>query len=166
MKDIDGEIWIPIFRNYAVSNMGRVKSFYKRQPRILKLGNNGNGYMFAGINIEGRRINYYVHRLVADLFLKNTDPLKKTVNHHNGKNDNTHSSLSWMTQSENSKHGVENGLLPKGNKSYLSILDELQVQVIKSLKGDLKQKQIANYFNVTPSNIGAIYRGKSWKHVC
>jgi transcriptional regulator len=44
-------------------------------------------------------------------------------------------------------------------------LDEYQVRVIKSLKGELSQVDIADYFKVSRANIHAIVAGKTWKHL-
>lgn len=165
IKDLDGEFWIPIFREYQISNMGRVLSNKRQVPIILKTYPNNRGYHLVHFRISGKRRALTVHRLVADIFLKNIDPTKTTVNHHFGKDDNRATSLSWMTQSENSTHAVHNGLLPRGVDSYLSSLDEVQVKTIKSLKGELTQRELSDYFKVGRGCINSIHRGQSWKHI-
>lgn len=163
--DLDGEIWVPVFRDYEISNMGRVASSKGRNKRIIKSYPNNRGYHLIHPRINGRRVACTVHRLVALIFLKNINPLKVTVNHHFGKDDNRATSLSWMTYSENSQHGADNDLLHRGSKHYKTSLDETQVRTIKSLRGDIKTKYISEYFNVSSSNIGCIFRGQSWGHV-
>lgn len=164
-NDLDGEIWVPLLRDYEISNMGRVVSNKGTYPRIMRTYLNNRGYHLVHLRINNKRIAYTVHRLVALIFLKNTDPSKTTVNHNVSKDDNRAGSLSWMTQSDNSLHGVTNGLLPKGVESYMSILDELQVKTIKSIKRGLTQQKIASYFRVNRGTIGSIIRGITWKHV-
>lgn len=164
--DIEGEVWIPIFRDYEISNMGRVASVKGRTKRLIKTYTNNRGYHLIHPRINNKRIVYTVHRLVAMIFVKTLDHKKVTVNHHFGKDDNRASSLSWMTYSENTRHGVSNGLLPKGSESYLAKLDEFQVKVIRSLRGELTQKQIGEYFKVSRGGtIGKIMLGQTWKHV-
>lgn len=165
IADLQGEIWVPIFRRYAISNMGRVKSFVGIKPRILRPADNGSGYFYVVICIGGKKINWLIHRLVALIFVKNINPLRVTVNHHKGTFDNRYSSLSWMTQKENSIHGVENGLLKSGSKHHNSVLDETQVQTIKSLANEIKVKHLALYFNVSLGNIYGIINGKRWRHM-
>lgn len=165
MKDIEGEVWVSIFREYEISNMGRVRSLKRAVPIVMKQYPNNRGYLLVHFRIAGGRIARTVHRLVADIFLKNTDPKKTTVNHDLDKSDNRASSLSWMTQSDNSTHGVINGLLPRGEDSYLAKLDETQVRTIKSIGSYLTQKEMADYFRVSRSVIQCILQGKTWKHV-
>ena len=93
---------------YQVSNFGRVLS--KKSGLLRKFGDNGNGYKFVPLS-NGMVKNFYVHRLVADAFIPNPDR-KQTVNHKDGIKSNNHvSNIEWATQSENSQHGFDNGLI-------------------------------------------------------
>lgn len=60
------------------------------------------GYMKANITIDGKPEYILVHRLVAECFVLNPDPLTKTtVDHKNRiRHDNRKSNLRWATQSE------------------------------------------------------------------
>lgn len=165
MSDLELEVWVPIFRHYEISNMGRVRSLKRNVHIIMKQYLINSGYYIVHFRVGNRRIARTVHRLVADIFLKNIDPKKTTVNHEFGKSDNRASSLSWMTQVENSLHALSNGLLPRGTQSYLAKLDETQVKTIKSIGSSLTQLQLARYFKVSRSNIGSILSGKVWKHL-
>lgn len=162
---IDGEVWVPIFRNYAISNMGRIKSNKYGYDRLLRTYKNNRNYDCVDFRVNGKGKKSTVHRLVALIFLKNTNPEKITVNHHFGKDDNRAESLSWMTYSENTKHGVENGLLHRGVKHYAATLDEVQVKTIKSMKREFPYKVIANHFKVKINVVGSIMQGKAWKHL-
>jgi len=165
IENLEGEIWVPIFRYYSISNMGRVMSNKREVPIIMRTYLQNRNYHLVHFRIDGNRRCYTVHRLVAMIFLKNTDPLKVTVNHENGKDDNRAQSLSWMTYSENSRHGAENDFLHRGSKHWKTTLDEIQVKTIKSLVGELTRKQIANYFKISTASLGSIISGKSWGHV-
>lgn len=86
------EIWKDIKgyeRLYQISNYGRVKSLVfnnnickKKREKILSPTDNGKGYLIIGLRKNGKRKNYYIHRLVAEHFLKNDKNLKE-VNHIN-----------------------------------------------------------------------------------
>lgn len=49
---------------YEVSDLGRVRSFARRQSRMLCLKPRSNGYVEATLSIDGRRVDVGVHRLV------------------------------------------------------------------------------------------------------
>lgn len=74
---------------YQVSNLGRVKSLerldsnrHKVKERILKAGND-KGYRFVILYKNGKK-RFYVHRLVAQVFLPNPEN-KPFVDHINTK---------------------------------------------------------------------------------
>lgn len=116
-KDIEGYEGL-----YQISNIGRIKSQQRNVPhkgmgkfsvpeRIRKPGDNGHGYLILPLCKNGAVKSRYVHRLVATAFIPNLER-KSTVNHKNGiKADNRVENLEWATQSENSQHGFDNGLI-------------------------------------------------------
>lgn len=93
----------------AVSSGGNVWSYKSGQWRELKQNDNGSGYLRVGIGHENPT---YVHRLVAETYIPNPDPLHKTqINHIDGnKRNNSVSNLEWCTPSENDKHAFAVGL--------------------------------------------------------
>lgn len=119
---------IPGFENYLVSNTGNVKR--KELTRIVKdshggymvrhdsekmiaVTDNGNGYLIASITQNGKRKNFYVHRLVANAFLER-DVTKEYVNHIDfDKKNNNVSNLEWCTQKENIAHSLKHLCKPK-----------------------------------------------------
>lgn len=82
---------------YRVSNKGRVSNY----KRILTPTDNGNGYLIIGLCKDGKKKNFYIHRLVAGAFIDNPKN-KPVVNHrdYNTKNNNAEN-LEWATQKEN-----------------------------------------------------------------
>lgn len=115
-----GEIWKPVpgyEGAYEISNMGRLRSLTRTRivnnchggtsPRtdkghVLAPGNNGNGYAYVSLRDNGVRTNYYVHRLVAKVFLDKPEGENLVVDHrdHNRSN-NVVNNLEWVTQKEN-----------------------------------------------------------------
>lgn len=99
-KDIDG------YEGYQVSNLGNVKSLnYKctGKERILSPGIK-NGYLYVGLCKDGKRKDYYIHRLVAEAFIPNPFKLP-CVNHKNeDKTDNRVENLEWCTYSYNNTY--------------------------------------------------------------
>jgi hypothetical protein len=111
---------------YKVSNMGNIKSLYKEynlpnggirkcDEKIMKCGMSGE-YRVVLLFKNGKRKYFYIHRLVASLFILNPDNLPE-VNHKKGiKIDNRSSELEWVTRSQNIKHAYD-VLNKKANKN-------------------------------------------------
>lgn len=114
------EIWkpvsIPPFEGrYEISSLGRVRStefFFtdatgrtqRLSSRIRKLSNNHAGYPICDLQAGGYIKRFFVHRLVAFVFLPK-DQVSEQVNHKNGiRDDNRIENLEWISASENCKH--------------------------------------------------------------
>lgn len=173
MKD---EIWRDVLGyegHYLISNMGRVKSIKLKKNKILNPGRNSGGYLHVSLYKNKTQTSQLVHRLVAEVFLANTQG-KRTVNHINGiKTDNMVSNLEWATYSENQKHAFANGLkcnkgLLNGQKNGQSKLTKDQVIEIRALCDlGVKRKDIILKMglDVDPTRISAIKTRKSWPHI-
>ena len=130
------EVWQDIkgFEGYyQVSNMGRAKSlertvengrgYYKTVPeKILKVYDNGRGYLFVQLCKDGKVKNCFVHRLVADAFCENPSGYKE-INHINeDKSDNRAENLEWCDRAYNIKYGTRNQrMAEKRGKAVISI---------------------------------------------
>ena len=105
------EIWKDVRglkKHYKVSNMGRVKSYKKRKPAILKPMKNKSGYYFVGLFFKGTSKDYLIHRLVLETFKGLGEFPKIYCNHIDcDKTNNKLSNLEWCTNVENSKHYAE-----------------------------------------------------------
>lgn len=125
------EIWKPILNYellYEISNFCRVRSLDKRvkskhgyaikKGKILKQSIRLCYYSFLLIK-DHKYKTLYVHRCIAQSFIKNPDN-KPQVNHKNGiKTDNRIENLEWVTCSENSLHAYASGL-SRVNKTMLN----------------------------------------------
>lgn len=103
------EVWKEIndFSNYEVSNFGKIRN--KKTLQELKYGL-VRGYPHIDLYSLKNRKNYYIHRLVAELFVPNPEN-KPQVNHIDGnKLNNNVNNLEWVTESENIIHGIKTGL--------------------------------------------------------
>jgi len=116
--EINSEIWRSInsYTKYEVSNIGRVRNAYT--GRILKLNTVREGYYQTSLFKDLKKINYYVHRLVAQQFISNPEN-KQFVDHINhDKKDNNVSNLRWVDKSQNGmnrmKHNTNMSSIYKG----------------------------------------------------
>jgi hypothetical protein len=112
---------------YEVSSNGEVKSLERRvnhngrtrtvKERVLATSLRA-GYKIVKLNKDGKQETFYVHRLVADAFISNPDPInKKEVNHKDGnKLNNDYSNLEWCTHQENMIHAFQTGLIKRRTK--------------------------------------------------
>lgn len=101
-------MWKQIERypKYEVSDSGEVRN--AETHHILKQFDNKRGYMKVSlVGDDGKQHNVSVHRLVADAYVNNLDPEKRTqVNHINEvKTDNRSGNLEWVTPSQSIRHG-------------------------------------------------------------
>lgn len=106
-KDIDGYEGL-----YAVSNLGRIKSyerwcgFYLKPEIIRNTFYKSNGYESIDLyDINHKKKKHLVHRLVANAFIEN--PLNKPEVNHKDCNpqNNEANNLEWATSKENKQSG-------------------------------------------------------------
>lgn len=108
---------------YQVSNLGRIKSLpkpmtngkgnYYRKERILKPIIQNTGYLTVTLYKNKKDDIYYIHRLVAETFLKNPDNLP-VINHKDeNKTNNCVDNLEWCTDEYNLNYGTRNKSISK-----------------------------------------------------
>lgn len=156
---------------YQVSNLGRVKSFYK-SGKILKPGIAGVGRKsrYRSITLYKNKIpkTQSLHRVVAKAFIINPEN-KPHINHKDAiPSNNCVNNLEWCTPVENMKHADEMGLIPRvcGESHPNSKLSDNGVRhILKKLSDGFSTYQIAAEYNVTQSIISDINLGVAWKHI-
>jgi hypothetical protein len=101
------EVWLPVKGCdgvYEVSNLGRVKSLKYNKERVLKGGVNSAGYVNVILFVDGVKIFYNVHQLVAITFLGHNPNRHKLVVDHidNDRLNNNLENLQLISHRENS----------------------------------------------------------------
>ena len=90
---------IMVLENYRITRKGQIWSCYSKKFLKTRLS---NGYYGFTITKEKKVYNYYIHRLLAIVFIPNSIDERNIVNHKNGnKTDNDITNLEWVTQKEN-----------------------------------------------------------------
>lgn len=164
------EIWktYPKFNFIEGSNLGRARTLdrvvsTKRGPRVVKgrilaQHSNGTGYLQVGPRINGRKINIYVHRLVAECFLPNPENLPE-INHkdNNPLNNNT-SNLEWCSRKFNMRYREKYGTPAKESVPKLPVYAvELKTQKVLWFES---QREAERSLGVAQQSISAVLKGK------
>ena len=146
---------------YQVSNYGRVKSFQKNYPKIMKSGVQSKGYVQIRLHKNRHSKNCGVHVLVAQAFIFN--PAQKSeVDHRNGdKTNNCIWNLNWATRSENAARAYQLGLIKvnRGTQCHYAKLNAEEVIYIRKNPDTLKIRELSEKFNVSRETIKRVRAG-------
>lgn len=145
MKSFTDEIWKDIKGwegLYQVSSHGRVKSFRKKEPRLLSTCIGIHGYCVVLLHDgNGHRKNERVHRLVAQTFIPNPNNYPY-INHKDEDKTNNHvENLEWCTAEYNSNFGTCKSRI--GNSNSRPILKyDLEGNFIREYKSMSEAERI------------------------
>lgn len=178
IKFLNGERWKELelkkgvtTKRYAISNRGRIVSFktkieegYILRPRLTQ------GYPSVTIGREANRQNYYLHRLVAEYFTRQSTPKHSFVIHlDHSKENNEASNLKWVKHEDQIAHALKDpNVLQRQNPDEGP---KLTVAKVKQIKRALKAKEtptlkaLAKQFKVSDMQIHRIKTGENWSHV-
>lgn len=168
---------------YAVSNLGRLKSFTDdiHKGRILE-GGSVDGYKIFRFRIyRNKKVVYKAllfHHLVAALFIPKKSDDQKFVLHVNYDRSNNHvDNLRWATQEEMNIHTHKSPAVAEGRKRTIEFnrkrdghkLTSTQVIHIKKMLVDPQRRNrltlIAKRFGVTTMTLHRIRTGENWSHI-
>ena len=143
----DGELWKPVLgaSRYEVSNMGRVRTYYKTKDYFAEIKvdiNPVSGYVQVHLTLDtGKAKTYRLHRLVAKAWVEGWSENRDVVNHIDGNRlNNAASNLEWVSISENAKHAYDklnrsNGRAYQRNGKFTKIIldDQYEFKTIRAL---------------------------------
>ena len=121
---------VPGFSNYSVTNEGEVISHRFGKNRTLATSSTSGYKSVSLVNDKSQCKNFQVHRLVAQVFLKNPKE-HPIVNHRDGnKLNNTLANLEWIDRKGNAQH-YEKVIKPKYVKAKI---EKTQSELMTRLK--------------------------------
>lgn len=185
IKKITGEVWktlqFPGSKNlrkkYALSNLGRISSYYTdpNEDGKLLLGSLTTGYRTLNLHRPGNKGTLYVHREICRLFNAKPSTKHKFVVHINhNKLDNTAKNLKFATLDEMIAHQQNSPAKlaykeVQANRTKGLKLNAKQVAAMKKILEDPKRKitikKIAEKYKVSEMTVYRIKSGENWGRV-
>ncbi|HEY9169801.1 MAG TPA: HNH endonuclease [Lutibacter sp.] len=159
--------------DYMVSNYGRIKKkkVYDENWRLSPTSI-VSGYESFGVVKKGKlgSTSFFVHRLVAMLFLEKRDDQKYVIHLDFDKLNNQVSNLKWVNKTEMFLHHKKNPKkIARIGKVTYSKLTEGRVRIIKKKMLDPNRKTrvrlIAKQFGVSEMQLYRIKSGENWGHI-
>lgn len=137
---------------YEVSNLGNIR--HKVRKQNLKQQDNGHGYQYITVRLNGKLKHFYVHIAVAKAFIENDDPEHKTdVSHLDETNyHNWASNLAWATT-------IENNNMPLRLKR-VAMAKGKPCRCIETGKVYYSEREAARQLNIQQSSINNCINGK------
>jgi hypothetical protein len=116
------EVWrrIPSFSDYEASSLGRIRSFRRKNVRIMKPSPSSSGYLVVCLRADRPRgkATLSVHSLVAEAFY-GPRPEGLECRHLNGNGtDNRADNLEYATHSENLRDKARHGTDAQAAKTH------------------------------------------------
>ena len=147
--------------DYEITTDGDVIN--KKTGRILKVQPNGKGYLRFSLLVGEKRKYFFVHRIVAEMYVPNPEG-KPQVNHIDGnKRNNRADNLEWVTNYENRQHALQNGFHLTGEKCSWSKLKQEDVDYVR-MHPEERIMDLAKKYGVSRSAISSIRCGRAWKY--
>lgn len=159
------EIWKghEIFADYEFSNYGRFKNKHTQQilKQTISSGKKGGYVRTFLMNVKThQRQQVRIHRVIAELFVYNSDPINKnTVNHIDGiKTNNHYTNLEWVTVGDNNRHAHITELP--------NIAKKLSVQKVRQIRKEFLNKtsipELAEKHNLINTTIRSALIYETW----
>lgn len=171
-KDLQFDEKILINQKIRISNYGRIIKCINDKS-VLRKPTFTNGYETISLKqaVNKKSTTRYVHKLVAEHFLKKDNENQSFVLHLDyDKKNNALENLKWATKREKELHQFNNpnwdSIVKKRSKN-IGKLTEGKVKIIKrQLKNNRTRiTMIAKRFGVSDMQIHRIKSGENWAHV-
>jgi hypothetical protein len=168
---------------YAISNIGRVKSFTDTisKGKLLK-GSTTEGFLFLRYKRQNNnKVKYYhhaVHKMVAEKFIPKDSKDQTYVLHLDyDKLNNNVKNLKWATFDEMKKHGKKSPAVKeafkklqdynlKNDGAKLRVIDVMRLKkMLLNPNRKTRYKILAKQFGVSEMQLYRIKTGENWGHI-
>jgi hypothetical protein len=156
-------VTIPENPNYRVYSNGSIQNI--KSGRFLKTCKHVLGYRFCSTKLflNGKKRQLTIHKIVTNAFLGPVPEGKEVHHKDNDKTNNSIYNLAYVTRRENMIHAYNDGLMVNNGWSKLT---EENVREIRELRKEgIKNRIIAERFNVGATTICAVNSGQNWAWV-
>lgn len=159
----EGEEWRDIlgYKGYQVSNKGRVRKYAARYDAyyLISLQKNvQSGRVFTTLQIDSKKANLNVTRLVAHAFVDGYSAERNTVVHLDGNvENNCAENLEWVSQGENNRRIYKNG---KGGHCAYSKSGKFKKVVLDNKYEFKTLVALAKFLNVSEAQLGRYISGE------
>lgn len=158
------EVWkdIPGYLGYQVSDFGRVRSFRRGKPKILKHWF-ADGYPYVSPRVNGKTLKRSVHSLVALVFIGPRPDGYETCHNDGNRGNPSANNLRYATCRENNFDKRRHGTFALGEETSCAKLTTADILNIRL--DDRVQTAIARSFNISQQQVSKIKLGIRWGHV-
>lgn len=169
-NEIEDEIWKtwPIIWYVQGSNLGRVRTLDRTvqsgtrtlfiKGRILAQRSNGKGYLRVDVNINGKKVTKYAHRVVAECFIPNPDNLPEINHKDNNPLNNNVSNIEWCTHEYNMQYKEKYGVSAKEAAQKFPVY-AINLKTLEILRFESRQ-EASRQLGIAQESIGRVVKGK------
>lgn len=150
------------YDEYYVSNLGNVKSLKNNQEKILKCSLSSSGYLQVVLCKNGITKNHFIHRLVANEFIKNKNNYGEINHKDENKLNNNANNLEWCDRKYNMNYGKTKEKISNAKKVKVAKLDNNNK--IIEIYDSVKEASIIN--NVSATNIVGCCKKRKYYNTC
>ena len=160
---------IPGFPDYEVSSEGRVRSYRRGMPRILKPGKCGSRREYLVVRLadeDGQFQRVKVHAAMLTAFV-GPRPNGAETRHLNGvADDNRLVNLAWGTRADNVADKRRHGHLHQGEQVASARLTRAQViEARAAAREGATCRELARRYGVAKTTMRQLLLGLTWRHL-
>lgn len=130
-----------INRKGEIISIGRQVGTCKRHDKLVSPQRKPNGYMIVHLYKDNKMTNHYVHRLVANAFIPNTNNFPQINHKDENRENNNVDNLEWCNNSYNYKYShIGDKIAKKRGKKVIAINTKTNEQIEARSINELSRK--------------------------